>query len=76
MAMMGAVCANCVFTDLYPTQSAAACLQQIKHSESKLIICDTVQTYVERYLPNEEALAELGIKHAVLFSEFGPIQHP
>ena len=41
MAVMGIVSANCIFSDQYVTNSADACLSQIKHSGSKVLVADT-----------------------------------
>lgn len=45
MAILGTVNANCIFSDLYLTNSADACLAQINHSDAKLIVCDTLKTF-------------------------------
>ena len=71
IAVMGVISANCIFSDQYVTNSPAACLTQIKHSESKFIIADSWQTLKEKYLPYEDELLKLGVKYAVVYSEFG-----
>ena len=60
-----------IFSDQYMTNSAAACLQQIKHSNSKLIICDSWANFKDRYLCNEQEYLRIGITAAVIFGEFG-----
>jgi len=71
MTIMGTMCNNCIFSDLYMTNSPSACLEQIDHQQSKIIICDTWAVFKEKFLINQEKLLALGIKTAVLFSEFG-----
>lgn len=71
MAIMGTVCCNCIFSDQYSTNSPAACLKQIKHSGSTMLVCDSWQTLKEKYLVNQGELVALGVKTAVIFGEFG-----
>ena len=72
MAIMGTICANSIFSDQYVTNSPQACLQQIEHSGSTFIVCDSWQTLKDKYLVNEKKLVQLGVKIAVIFGEFGP----
>ena len=40
-SVMGTVLGNCIFTDIYLTNSPELCLKQIKETKSKIIVCDT-----------------------------------
>ena len=73
MAIMGTVMNNCIFSELYRTNSASACLEQLEYSKSNLIVCDTWQTLQDKFLVNQHKLKALGITTAVLFSEFGEL---
>ena len=71
MAIMGSICSNCVFSDQYLTNSPEACLLQVQHSGTTMIVCDTWSTLKSKYLVNERELLKLGVKTAVIFAEFG-----
>lgn len=71
MAIMGIICSNCIFSDQYQTNSPDACLKQIEHSSSTMLVCDSWQTLKEKYLVNQQKLLSLGVKYAVIFGEFG-----
>lgn len=73
MAVMGTICANCIFSDQHMTSSPQACLQQMKHSGSKIIVCESWQTLKEKYLVNEAALVQLGVQVAIIYGEYGAI---
>ena len=59
--MLGTVLQNCLFSDIYMTNSPETCLYQVRDSGAKVIVCDTYKRLKERFLVNEQALVELGV---------------
>ena len=45
----------------------------MKHSGTKVIVCETWELLREKYLVNEQELVEAGVRIAVVYSEFGHI---
>lgn len=41
MALAGTILANCIFTEVYPTNGPAACAAQVTHSNAVVIVCDS-----------------------------------
>jgi hypothetical protein len=66
---MGTILANCVFSDIYPTNSPEVCLYQVKHSKAQIVCCDTYQRLKTKFLPNAKQLIELGVKAFIIFGE-------
>lgn len=54
IALMGSILSNCIVTEIYLTNTPSACLQQIQHSNSKVIVCDTYKTLREKFLINKD----------------------
>eukprot|EP00347_Sterkiella_histriomuscorum_P000024 403377473 len=69
IALMGTYMANCITTEIYLTNGPESCYKQIVHSKSKIIICDTLQTYKEKFLPFKNEYFQLGIKQVIMFGE-------
>ena len=67
--IMGTTLANCVFTDIYPTNSPKVCLYQTQHSNAKVIICDTYLRLKARFLVSGDELHKAGVKAFFLFAE-------
>jgi len=67
--IMGTVLANCVFSDIYPTNSSDVCLYQVKHSQAKVICCDSYARLKAKFLVNAEELIKAGVKAFILFAE-------
>lgn len=67
---MGAVLANCIFTDTYLTNSPSVCLKQVRQTGTRVIVCDTYKrlkaSFLDRY---EDELAEAGVVACFLFAE-------
>ena len=70
VCMIGTLLSNCILTEVYLTNGADTCLYQVKHSESRIIICDTFKRYQEKFLPHKNELEQLGVKAVILFGEF------
>jgi long-subunit acyl-CoA synthetase (AMP-forming) len=51
IAMMGTFLANCIISEIYITNGPEACFKQVVHSKAKVIVCDTMKRFVERFLP-------------------------
>ena len=49
-SIMGSLLANCIFTDIYMTNSAELCLKQVKETKSKVIVCDTYKRLKTSFL--------------------------
>lgn len=49
-SIMGSLLANCIFTDIYMTNSADLCLKQVKETKSKVIVCDTYKRLKTSFL--------------------------
>jgi hypothetical protein len=50
-------------------------LGQVLHSESKVIICDTFQTYKDKFLGHKDKLLAAGVKAVILYSELNGERH-
>ena len=69
VCIMGTILANCVFSDIYPTNMPDVCLYQVKHSQAKVICCDTYARLKTKFLVNQEQLVAAGVKACILFDE-------
>lgn len=67
-AMAGTVLANCIYTDIYPTNSQDVCIHQAAFSEARVIVCDTYKRLKEKFLDSRDFVT-LRIKYAILFKE-------
>lgn len=67
--IMGTILSNCVFSDIYPTNSAKVCLYQVRHSNAKVIICDTYARLKAKFLINSADLIKSGVKACILYAE-------
>ena len=69
-SIMGAVLANCIFTDTYMTNSPSACLKQVRETGTRVIVCDSYKrlkaSFLDRY---EDELADAGVVACFLFAE-------
>ncbi len=72
MSVLGAVLANCVFTEVYLTNGPAACAKQVLHSQAQVIICDTYKRYSEKFAPVKGQFP--WVKAVILCSELKPIK--
>ena len=69
-SMMGAILANCIFCDVYMTNSAEVCLKEVKETGTKIIVCDTYKRLKASFLDkSEEQLADSGVVACFLFAE-------
>lgn len=66
---MGTILANCIFSDIYPTNSKQVCLYQVRHSQAKVICVDTYARLKDKFLVNAKELVKLGVQAFVLFGE-------
>lgn len=67
---MGTVLSNCIFTDIYQTNSPEVCLFQVAETQSKVIVVDTYKRLKEKFLDkNGEELVKLGVKACFIFGE-------
>lgn len=66
--MAGAILSNCIFTDIYPTNSPDLCLQQAGLTQAKVIVCDTYKRLKEKFLDSKD-FAKLNVTHCILFRE-------
>jgi len=67
-AMAGTALANCIITDIYPTNSQDICIHQASFTEAKVIVCDTYKRLKEKFIDSKDFL-KLKIKYAILFKE-------
>ena len=67
-AMAGTILSNCIFTDIYPTNSPDLCIYQAGFTQAKLIVCDTYKRFKEKFLDQKE-FSKLNVTCAVLFNE-------
>jgi len=68
-AIMGTVLSNCIFSDIYVTQSPELCMSFVRRLKVQVIVCDTYKRLKEKFLHSRKELVDLGIKAAVLFGE-------
>ena len=69
-SIMGSVLANCIFSDIYMTNSPEICLRQVRETKTKIIVCDTYKRLKASFLDkNEQALADAGVVACFLFAE-------
>ena len=67
---MGTVLSNCIFTDIYQTNSPEVCLFQVAETKSKVIVVDTYKRLKEKFLDkNADELVKLGVKACFIFAE-------
>ncbi len=68
--MMGSILANCIYTDIYMTNSPEICLREIKETKTKVIVCDTYKrlkaTFIDQH---DEEYAKMGVVAYFLFAE-------
>jgi long-chain-fatty-acid--CoA ligase ACSBG len=62
------VLANCIYTDIYPTNSQEVSVYQASFTEARVIVCDTYKRLKEKFLDSKD-FAKLKIKCAILFRE-------
>lgn len=67
--IMGTILAGCIFSDIYPTNSENVCLYQVKHSQAKIIICDTYARLKSKFLVNTDEILKSGVKACILFAD-------
>ena len=70
MALMGTLLYNCVFTEVYITNGPDACALQVQHSESQVIVCDTMKRYREKFAPNIKSMP--WVKAVIIFDDQVP----
>lgn len=69
-SIMGSILANCIFCDVYMTNSPEVLLAQIMETKSKVIVCDTYKRLRASFLDqNEKKLADAGVIACFLFAE-------
>ncbi len=56
ISMIGSICADCIISEIYVTSSLETCVNQVLHSRSKVILCDTYSRYKEHFQPKEREL--------------------
>jgi len=65
----GSVLADCIYTDIYPTNSPTLSMYQAKFTKAKVLVCDTYKRLKEKYLDHPDWLRKSGITCAILFRE-------
>jgi len=69
-AIMGTVLANCIYTDIYMTNSPEVCLKQFRETNTKIIVCDTYKRLRTSFLDHyEKELSDEGLLACFLFAE-------
>ena len=58
MAYMGAICNNNVGTGMYATNSPEACLYQINHSESQVVVC-SINDWIQKVILNLDKMPQI-----------------
>jgi long-subunit acyl-CoA synthetase (AMP-forming) len=66
--MAGTVLANCIYTDIYATNSQDVCMHQAEFTEASVIVCDTFKRLKEKFLDSKN-FGNLKVKCAILFKE-------
>lgn len=69
-AMMGSVLSNCIYSDIYMTNSPEICLKEIKETKTKVIVCDTYKRLKSTFIDHhDEEYAAMGVIAYFLFAE-------
>ena len=68
-SIAGAVLSDCIYTDIYPTNSPALSMYQAKFTKAKVLVCDTYKRLKEKYLDHADFMRDSGITCAILFRE-------
>jgi hypothetical protein len=67
-AIAGSLLANCIYTDIYPTNSQDVSIYQASLTEARVLVIDTYKRLKEKFLDSKD-FSKLKIKCAILFKE-------